>query len=393
METFVRLLILTAVVVTAIFLSGCGSTPDLVQPPPPEVTVSLPVKKEVTVYLEFTGTMAPLESVEVRARVQGFLEKILFTPMAKVKAGDLLFVIDPRPFKAKVDQADGVLKSKEAALELAKTKFDRTSGLYASSSVSEIQYLEDKAKRDMAVAEVTMAKADLEAAQLDLDFTQVKAPITGRTSRNLVDVGNLVGASEKTLLTSLVNDDSIYAYFNISENDLLRIMRKYGSGKQENAEEQKPVPAYLALADEQDFPHKGALDFVDNQVDPGTGTLKARAVFANSDGILVAGLFARVRVPLETREALLVPNQAVGLDQSGRYVLVAGKDNVVEQRPVQIGSLVERMRVIEKGLSESDLVIIAGIQRARPGARVTPMKASEGSSEPGAPAGAPKPKD
>jgi len=357
-------------------LSGCGSgTSKFVPPPPPEVVVSAPVEREVTDYVEFTGNTAAFESVDIRARVEGFLEKINFKPDARVKAGDLLFVIDPKPFQAQVDEASARLQAKSAARDLAQVQFDKAKQLYDSASVSEIQYLEQKAKRDMAEADVSQAKADLEKAELNLGYTSVMSPINGRVSRNLVDVGNLVGAVEKTLLTTVVNDDLAYAYFNVSEADLLVLARKYPP--EERGKDERPAaPAALALADESGFPHQGQVDYVDNKVDPNTGTIQARAVFENKSGILMPGLFARVRVPLDTRKAYLVPDVAVGIDQGGRYVLVVGADNVVDKRPVTVGHVVDRMRVIEKGLGPNDQVIVNGMQRARPGGKVTPVKPS-----------------
>lgn len=365
-----------------LILFGCGQgTETFVPPPPPDVMIGLPEKKEVTDYLEFTGNTKALESVEIRARVQGFLDRMNFQPGQDVKSGDLLFVIDPRPFQAKVDQQEATLKVKEAALELAQVKLDKAANLLRTASISEITFLEDKANRDMALAQVGVAKADLEEARLQLDYTQVKSPLDGRVSRNLVDLGNLVGGQEKTLLTTVVNDKSIYAYFNLSENDLLMLSRLYGSKDSQGQTNKPDAPCFLALADETDFIRQGKVDFVDTQVDPGTGTLTVRAVFVNNDGLLLPGLFVRIRVPLKKKEALLVPNLAVGIDQGGRYVLVVNRDNLVEQRQVTVGQQIDHMRVIEKGLAQDDWIIINGMQQARPGAKVTPIKSSQPSSE------------
>ena len=364
-------------------VSGCEKgTDSFVPPPPPEVTISLPVKQEVTDYLEFTGNIKAVESVEIRARVQGFLDKMNFDPGQYVKAGDLLFIIDPRPFQTRVDQQEAALKVREAALNLAQVKEEKSANLLRTSSISEISFLEDKANRDMALAHVGAAKADLEEAKLQLDYTQVKSPINGRVGRNLVDLGNLVGAQEKTLLTTVVNDSSIYAYFNISENDLLMIARLYGREGRGGNTQSYETPCLLALADEKDFPHPGKIDFVDTQVDSSTGTLTIRAVFTNKSGILLPGLFVRLRVPLKKREALLITNLAVGIDQGGRYVLVVNNDNVVEQRTVTIGQEIDGLRVIESGLAPEDWVITNGVQMARPGTKVTPVKASGPPTEP-----------
>jgi len=346
-----------------------------VPPPAPEVTITRPEKKEVTDHLEFTGNTKAVESVEIRARVQGFLDSMNFEPGQKVKAGDLLFVIDPRPFQAKVDQQEANLNVKEAALGITQIKEEKSASLLKTSSISEIAFLEDKANRDMALAQKGVAEADLEEAKLQLDYTQVKSPINGRVGRNMVDLGNLVGAQEKTLLTTVVNDNLVYAYFNVSENDLLMLSRLYGVGNDKNEPHKPDAPCFLALSDETDFTRKGKVDFVDTQLDPGTGTLTVRAIFPNTDGLLLPGLFVRIRVLLKSKEALLVPNLAVGMDQGGHYLLVINKDNIVEQRPVTIGHQVNSSRVIEKGLGQDDWVIINGLQLAGPGTKVTPIKA------------------
>lgn len=376
MQAFARVWVIVSII-PVFMIAGCGDGDRaFLPPPPPDVTVGRPLRQDVTDHLDYTATTSARESVEIRARVQGFLDKVAFEPGSGVKAGDLLFVIDPRPFQAKVAQVQANLESKDAAFELAQINLDKAAQLLKTSSISEIQFLENKAKRDIAQADVAVAKADLEEAQLNLDYTLVKSPIKGRVSRNLVDLGNLVGAAEKTLLTTVVNDDTIYAYFAINENDLLALIRQYGPADRDPASERTRYPVFMALADETDFPHKGFVDFVDNQLDKSTGTLKARAVFPNDKGALLAGLFARVRLPLKTRQALLVPNLAVGLDQGGRYVLLVNKDNAVEQRAVDVGPIVGRMRVVEKGIAETDRIIINGMQRARPGAKVNPILAT-----------------
>jgi len=390
-----RLLSMLIMTFLAASLVSCGGQADrIVEPPPPDVTVGLPVEQEVTDNLEFTGTTAALESVEIRARVKGFLDRKNFEPGSKVKAGDLLFVIDRRPFKAKVDQAAATVESNKAKLELARVRAEKSKTLYATASVSELQFLEDEAKRDVEKGQVDMAQADLEAARLDLDFTEVKTPISGRVGVNQVDVGNLVGAGEYTLLTHVVNDDSVYVYFNISERDLLKYKRKYveqGKHVQEREASQE-VKAFLALADETGFPHEGVVDYLDPRTDPSTGTVRARAIFVNKDRLLQSGLFARVRIPVDTRKAFLVPDVAVGSDQRGQYVLVVNDKNVVDYRPVEVGQLVGRMRVIETGVTSKDRVVVNGIQRARPGGKVNPIESpspapspASGASQPAKP--------
>lgn len=353
-------------------------------PPPPEVIVSRPAVKEVTDYLEFTGTSAALEYVRIRARVEGWLESMHFQPGSRVKKGDLLFVIDPRPFQARVDLQKAKLKGREADLKLKVTNLRRAAELLQTASISELQYDVHKAEEGVAEAQVGIAEAELEKAKLDLAYTQVTAPVSGRVSRNFVDVGNLVGGMEKTLLTEVVNDDSIYVYFDVSERELLKIKRMTPEATLLGSIRTGQAPAYLQLADEAGFPHGGKIDFAEPKVDPGTGTLQARAVFPNEKGLLIAGLFARIRVPLSTGKALLVPDLAVGVAQAGKYVLVVNKDDVVEQRLVKTGPADGTLRVIKEGVTKEDRVVINGIQRARPGRKVKP-KESAGSSTPHGP--------
>ena len=357
---------------------GCGAPANtFVEPPPPKVTVAHPVEQSVPRFLDLTGTTTAIESVDVRARVQGFLEKIEFKDGAMVKAGDLLFVIDPKPYQAKVDQATAALRSVHAELNFAQIDLDKATQLRAKKVVSEIEFVEKTGKRDQVRAEVGVAEANLRAAQLDLDYTQVLAPINGRAGRRLVDIGNLVGASDKTLLTTIVDDTSIYAYANVSEYDYLRLHRRYRQQPDGSEADREEHPeALLGLADETGYPHVGWVDFVDNQVDPDTGTLRLRAVFPNEDNLLKAGLFVRLRIPLSERAKLLVPDTAVLSGQGGRYVLVIGPNDTVEQRPVTMGSLFERMRVIREGVTTADRVIINNMQRARPGITVKPVAAT-----------------
>jgi RND family efflux transporter MFP subunit len=370
---------------------GCERKSETRTPPPPEVIVSQPLKKEVTQYLEFTGTTAALEFVQIRARVEGWLDSISFEPGSEVKKGDLLFVIDPRPFQAQVDEREASLKGREAELQLKEANLRRAQHLLSTASISQLQYDVQSAEESVAKAQVGIVKADLEKAQLNLAYTQVVAPISGRVSRNYVDVGNLVGAGEKTLLTEIVNDKSVYVYFDVSERDLLMLKRMWPDiGTEKPSDREKP-PAYLQLADETGYPHEGKVDFAEPRVDSDTGTLKVRAIFSNQKGLLVAGLFGRVRVPIQQKEALLVPELAVGIGQAGRYVLVVNKDQMVEQRLVKTGQLEGTLRVVEEGLAKDEWVVVNAIQRARPGAKVSPKK-SDISSEPQASEKAPSSK-
>ena len=286
-----------------------------------------------------------------------------------------LFVIDPRPFQAQVDQSEAALKGKQADLQLKQANLKRSQQLLASASISQLQYDIHFAEEAVAAAQVGIAKADLEKAKLDLAYAKLDAPTSGRVSRNYVDIGNLVGAKDKTLLTEIVNDNSVYLYFDVSERDLLMLMRKWPKIESATPDREKPA-AFLQLADETSFPHEGKVDFVESRIDPGTGTLRVRAIFSNDKGLLVPGLFGRVRVPIEQKEAVLVPELAVGISQAGRYVLIVNKDQVVEQRLVKTGQLEGTLRVVEEGLTTDEWVVVNAIQRARPGAKVTPKEST-----------------
>jgi len=356
-------------------LTGCDKKKSTqVEPQPPEVVVSRPLEHEVTQYLEFTGTTAALEFVEIRARVEGWLESMHFTPGSQVKAGDLLFLIDKRPFQAQVDLAEASLKGREAELALKRANLKRAEQLLATASISQLQYDIQNADESVASAQVGIAQAQVEKARLDLAYTTVTSPIDGRVSRNYVDIGNLVGAREKTLLTEIVNDTSVYAYFDVSERDVLMLLRKYPRVQEQAAAEKAPV--FLQLADEKGFPHEGKIDFAESRIDVNTGTLRVRGIFPNEKNLLVAGLFGRVRVPIDLKKALLIPELAVGISQAGRYVFVVNQDHIVEQRLVKTGQLEGTLRAIEDGLSKDEWVVVNAIQRARPGLKVTPKESS-----------------
>jgi RND family efflux transporter MFP subunit len=347
------------------------------------VTVVHPHQKEVTRYLEYTGTTAALESVDIRARVSGFLQKICFEPRAKVKAGELLFVIDPRQYQAQVDQSKAKVDAQKASSKLAQTELQISQQLESKEAISALRLEKQAAQRDVAKADVELAQADLEKAKLNLEWTQVTSPIDGRVSRNLIDVGNLVGAEQKTLLTTVVNDSSVYAYFNISELDALPIIRAKADKLDEALAKQK-IPVYLGLADEKDFPHEGIVDFVDTKLDSSTGTIQLRGIFPNPDGLLMAGMFVRVRVPIEKKMTWLVPEAAIQYDQGGAYVMTVSPENVVRQLRVRRGTVIEGMQVIEEGLSGKEIVIVAGLQRSKPGLKVNPVtKKSDAAQPPG----------
>jgi RND family efflux transporter MFP subunit len=365
------------VILMLIVVSACSEKNEYVEPPAPEVTVSKPLVKNITEYLEFTGTTRPIEEIEIRARVEGFLESVDFEDGEYVKEGQLLFIIDPRPFKAAVENARGRLAKHKAQLERATKEYQRNLLLFKQNAASEANVVKWKGEMEESRGTVLSSQGALDKALLDLSYCTIRAPIDGRVSRKKVDVGNLVGAGEFTLLTTIRQWDPIYAYFSINECDLLAVMKR---AREEGITADNPdkIPLELGLANETGFPHQGHLDFVDSTVDPGTGTMLLRGLFPNPGPphILVPGLFVRVRLPINEREdALLVSERALGLDQGGRYLLVVDNENKVDQRYVEIGALRDGMRVIREGLKPEDRVVVKGIQRAIPGAKVTPLQA------------------
>ncbi len=369
-------------------LGACSRQPPKKAVSAPDVTVVRPVKKEIVKYLEYTGNTAALETVDIRARVAGFLQKICFVPRAKVKTGELLFVIDPRQYEATVKEAKGKLDAQKASSKLAQTEVAISQQLESQQAISALKLEKKVAERDVAAADVELAAAALDKAKLNLEWTQVTSPIDGRVSRNKVDVGNLVGATEKTLLTTVVDDSSVYAYFNVSELDLLPILRKFAKERADH--QSKPhikVPVFLGLADEDGYPHEGTFDFAETTVDQSTGTIQVRGIFPNPDGLLMAGMFVRVRVPVEKQEAVLVPDVAIQFDQGGQYVLVINDENVVQQKRIKAGRQVGDMTVVEKGLTDKDRVITLGGQRARPGSKVNPTSSPDGSGKSGSTGG------
>ncbi len=358
-------------------ISGCDQKNTYVPPPPPVVTVEKPRQQSVTNYAEFTGTTVAVETVELRARVEGYLHSMHFLSGANVNKGDLLFVIDPKPFQARLDETTSDLAIRQAELKLAETTLKRKEGALKDKAISEVEAIEARAQRDKAAAAVEAARAAVETAHLNLSYTKIHAPISGRIGRNLVDVGNLVGADESTLLAIIVKDDPIYTYFSVSERELMYYHKIKHNGEALSAAE-KVVPLYLGLSNDRGYPFKGNIDYMDNRIDAATGTIQLRGVFPNADHTLLPGLFARIRIPVETMEnALVVPDIALGADQQGRFLLVVNDQNQVEYRPVETGTLVKGMRVIKKGITSEDRVVVKGVQRARPGIAVTPMDPSQ----------------
>ena len=355
-------------------LAGCSREPanaSLTAPPPPAVTVSKPLQKTVTHYAEFSGTTEARESVTVRARVEGVLEKIHFSPGAVVKAGDLLYSIDARPYETRLEEAKADLAIRKAELQLAEATGYRLQRAFKDKAVSEVAVIEAEANLSTARAAVDAARAAVTRATLDLSYTRVKAPISGRIARSMVDTGNLVGAGERTVLTTIVQDDPIYAYFTVSERDLLYYQQQLDSQPSPTSGD---TPVFLGLANQSGYPFEGHIDYIHNRVNAETGTIRIRAIFPNPDHRLLPGLFARVRVPIgNATNELLVPNTALGRDQQGHYLLIADAENTVRHQPVTTGALIDGMRVISKGIAPDDRIIVNGLQKARPGAPVTPV--------------------
>lgn len=365
-------------------LAACNESSDgqgQSAPPPPPVTAASPLVKKITEYDEFTGRYEATARVEVRARVSGYLQSINFADGATVKQGDVLFVIDPRPYQATVDSAKADLASAQARLDLAKVQLDRAQSLVAQSNVSRSSYDQAVQERRAAEAAVAQTTAALQSAQLNLDFTQVKAPMAGRVSNRRVDIGNLVtGDPSSTLLTTIVALDPIYFEFDMSESDYLAYQRAVVAGKLPSTRDNQTI-VQTRLPDEQDWPHGGTMNFVDNQLDPGSGTIRARAILDNKDQFITPGQFGRIRLPGSNEyDAILIPDSAILTDQSNRIVMTVKDDGTVEPKiirpgPTQPGGL----RIVREGLTAQDKVIINGLVRARPGGKVT---AQPGTIEP-----------
>jgi RND family efflux transporter MFP subunit len=364
-------------------VAACGSN-EYVEPPTPTVTVARPESRSVVDYLEFTGTTRAINSVDIRARIQGFLKEVNFQEGAYVEAGDLLYVIEPDEYRARVHRAQASLEVARTSKDLAEATLARMEQAYETRAISELDLLEARAKAAAAEALVDQARADLERAQLDLSYTRIEAPISGRVGRTLVDPGNLVGAEEKTLLTNIMQYDPIYAYFDLSERNLLEILgmaveQRTGTRRTGDYSEESKTPVQLGRANDDGYPFEGLVDFSDQEVDAETGTFLVRGIFPNPQPLrLLPGLFVRLRIPLQEREgALLVDDRAIGSDQSGKFLLVVDAENVVQHRRVETGALVDGLRVIESGIEASDWVVVNGLLRARPGSKVTPQREGE----------------
>jgi len=341
---------------------------------PPAVTVAAPLQRELVEYQEFTGQFASVEFVEVRSRVSGYLQQINFEDGQIVKKGDLLFVIDPRPFEATLASAKAELAQSQARVELANRQLERAKTLRQRDFVASATYDERLQEQRVAAASAEIARAAIRSAELNLEFTRIVAPIDGRISRREVSVGNLVsgGAGNgNTLLTTIVSIDPIYFEFDMSESEFLAYQRATQSGKLRSTRD--GVAVFARLIDEPDWPREGTLDFVDNRVDRSAGTIRARAVFRNTDGFLTPGQFGRIRLPASERyAALLIPDSAIVTDQSNKIVMTVSADGTVAPKLIRPGPTYDGLRIVRKGLAPDDRIIIKGLMRARPGAKVAP---------------------
>lgn len=363
---------LTLLIAVVFAIAGCGKSEQSGGPPPPPVTVTKAIQKEVTEWDDYTGRLAAVDEVEVRAQVSGYLESIHFKDGQMVKKGDLLFVIDPRPYQAVLDRALAQEKQAEAGLALADVNLKRTEDLATKKVVASQDLDEQRSKQLQAAAANQVAQAEVKAAQLNIDFTRITAPVSGRINRHLVSEGNLIsgGVASATLLTTIVSLDPIYAYFDADEQAYLKYVRLDRSGERRSSREE-PNPVKLGLADEEGFPHQGRMNFVENRIDVDTATIQGRAVFPNPELILTPGQFVRLQLlGSPPHQAVLIPDQAIVSDQSQKFVWVVGADHKTEYRKVKPGPMIDKLRVIREGLKPNDRVIVLGLQSARAGIEV-----------------------
>jgi len=360
------------VIFASVGLSACEQN-SFVPPPPPKVEVATPLQRAVTRYLEATGNTAPIKNVDLVARVQGVLQSINYQDGTFVKEGTTLFTIEPETYKLKLEQAQAAEAGAQASVRQTDSDFKRQSDLVQRQAVSQATLDNSTSARDNAQANLQQAQANTKIAQVNYGYTNVVAPFDGIVSAHLVSVGELVGASSPTQLATIVALDPIYVNFNVNEQDVLRI-REEARKRGMSTAELRQLPVEVGLQTESGYPHKGKLDYISPSLNQSTGTLAVRGVLPNPDRTLLPGFFARVRVPYdEQKDALLVPDVALGSDQSGRYVLVVNGENVVEQRKVQTGPLDGDLRVIETGLKPDDRVVTTGLLRAIPGQKVDPQ--------------------
>jgi len=361
----------------AIALAGCNASRNAyVAPPPPKVVVAQPVEKPVTLYLELTGNTQAINSVDLVARVQGYLESIDYKDGSIVTKGTQLFGIERDNYQQQLDQANASLAANEATLEYNKAEYGRQAALARQDFASQSIMQQWRANQDSAAAQVMSAKAAIELAKINLGYTNVLAPFDGIVSNHLVDIGALVGAGSATKLATIVQTDPMYVYFTLSESQVLAIKESNAkAGIPFRTSDLSNIPVEIGLQGEEGYPHKGHMDYADPQVNQSTGTLTVRAVFDNKDHTLLPGLFVRVRTPIAHQDkALLTRNEAIGTSQEGSYVLVVGPDNVVQRKVVKTGDRQGQLRIIDSGLDPGDWVVTEGVQRAFPGAKVDPQR-------------------
>ncbi|MGC6399626.1 efflux RND transporter periplasmic adaptor subunit [Sphingomonas sp. FW199] len=362
-----------AAIFGALAISGCSSQPAPQAPPPPTVTVSTPLARDVVDWDEYTGRFEAIQDVELRARVSGTIEQILFTDGQNVRSGQPLFVIDPRPYRAALAQAQAQAQRAQAALSNARSELSRADKLVAAQAISREEFETKLAAVRTAEADLASARANVSTAQLNLGFTTVRAPVSGRVSNRRVSRGNFV-AEGQTVLTRVVSVDPIWFTFDGAESFYLKYLRQDRSGER-GSSRSTPNPVEIQLADESGWNWRGKMDFVDNAIDPGSGTIRAHAVISNPGGFLTPGMFGRARLlGSGTYKAMLVPEEAVITDQTRKLVYVLGKGNKIEPRPIETGPPVEGLRVVKEGLTLQDKVVTTGITALQPGMVVTPKQ-------------------
>jgi RND family efflux transporter MFP subunit len=376
----------------ALALVACGEAPQQQQqaaPPPPAVTVAVPVQRTIVDNDEYVGRFVAIDAVEIRARVSGYLDQVHFKDGQMVKQGDLLFAIDKRPFQNALAQARATLAQARANLAFTEADLARGAELVRQKTITEQVFDQRTQAKRVAEASVTAQEAAVRQAELDLEFTELRAPVAGRIGDRRVSPGNLVTGGtggNTTMLATIVSLDPIRFEFTFDEASYLRYERSAGKDIASRA----GVAVALKLIDEKDFVHKGHMDFVDNVIDRSSGTIRGRAVFANPKSMFTPGMFARIRVPgSQPYTALLVPDAAIGTEQARKYVFVVDAENVVRQKFVEMGQAVDNLRVVKGGLDPADRVIVNGLMRARPGQKVTPQQAGTPPAAPAPAAGAP----
>jgi membrane fusion protein, multidrug efflux system len=361
------------IIVVGLLVTGCKKQNAFIPPPPPQIGVAHPLRQEVTPYLELTGNAQAVNQVDLVARVQGFLQSIEYQDGASAKLGDTLFVIQPAPYEAQLQQAQAQLASAQAQLTQSSVEYNRQASLGRTDFASQSAVDQARAARDTNQASVTNNQAAVTLAAINLGYTRVTAPFDGVVSTHQVSIGSLVGVTGPTTLATIYQLDPIRVIGSISELDVLRVKAALGNRPVGPAELAK-VPIEVGLMDETGYPHQGHIDYAAPDIDPATGTLTVRGVLENANRALLPGMFVRMRIPIGLKKslALLVPDVTLGADQGGRYLLVVDKDDVVQQLPVKTGQAVGDLRVITSGLAIEDRVVVDGLQKAIPGAKVAP---------------------